>query len=127
MWSVGIIFALFFLILINQTDFSDAEIDAVFEGIDQNTMERIEVKGDSDLNQFIRYTAKGMAQEFHGGYYLVKWINGFLPELLVDNLNLILLLIVLAIVSPVIFYGTLTVLVLVMVAKEIWTNRRRRK
>lgn len=126
-WSIFIFLCLIFLLVMNYTPIDDEEIDRIFLDIDQNKMERIDVEGDSDLNKFVRLTARGIAQEIHGGYYLTKWINRFLPSWFVENLDLILILIVLAMISPILFYGGIILIALVLILREKIKERRRKR
>lgn len=58
---------------------------------------------------------------------MVSWANPMLPEWIVPNLGLILFLILLAFISPVLFYGAVTVVIVAQYIKEKINKRRRLK
>ena len=128
LWGTGLIFAIIFLTIINYSGISPEKIDLVFEGIDVNVMSEIDQNiSDVNLGKFAKYTVKGILEEMHGFYYLVSWANPMLPEWIVPNLGLILFLILLAFISPVLFYGAVTVVIVAQYIKEKINKRRRLK
>lgn len=125
-WSFFTILFLVFLVIINEGSLTDEQVDQVFLTVDQN-MNSIEIESDSDLNNFIRYTVKGVVQEFHGGYYLAKFVNRYLPDWVLENLELIIVLVVLSLVAPIVFYGGLTIIVIALILYEKIVDWRKHK
>ena len=119
---------LVFLIILNQSDLKSEDVDRVFEDIDVNTFENIDANiTDINLGRFVKYSVKGLAQELHGTYYLTAWANTFLPELVTQNIQVIVILVIFAMLSPLLFYGGLTVVIIVMVLHEKFKEFRQRR
>lgn len=128
LFSIGTLIFLIFLVIINSTPITPQEVDIAFENVDVNTLSKLDANiSDANLGKFVKYTAKGVVDEFHGGYYFVSWLNTILPPMIIDNLELILILVVLAMVSPVLFYGFLLIVAIVMITHEKIKERRSEK
>jgi len=93
---------IFSLIIINSSPKLDEKIvDQIFENIDQN-FSTTSFSEDQNLDKFVIYTVRGVANEFHGLYYLASWMNPYLPEWLSQNSGLLAVVAILVICSPII-------------------------
>jgi len=88
--SISSICLLVFFIILNTTNIQPEKVDSILEGIDYNTFSNPDVNfsSDTNLSKFIKYTGSGVINELHGTYYLVSWINTFLPKWLIENKEL---------------------------------------
>jgi len=127
-FSIVTLLAFCFLIIISQSDIQFEEVDRIFEDLDQNTFDNLDANiTDANLGSFIKYSAKGVLDELHGTYYLMAWANTVFPSWVIENLNLIFVLVFLAIISPLLFYGGLTIILVIMVLHEKikeWQKKR---
>ena len=126
---MGIFFLIIFLIMINTSNFSEEEVDTMFEGIDANFSDA-NYSTDANLSNFIKYTVKGVTNEFHGTYYLAAWISPYLPRWLLENADLLATLAILVILSPAIAV-IVKLILLIFLALTMWTmeqiKKRRKK
>ena len=124
-FSLLTLIMLFFLVAINYTDVTDSDIDKTFQTVDANVSASLkDSTEDNNLSKFIYYTYKGVMNELHGTYYFTAWLNSFLPELLLENLDLIIILFVLSLASPIIWHSFLFLVFIFTVIKE-WFDRKR--
>jgi hypothetical protein len=102
--GLGSFILLFVFIILNSTTISPEEVDMIFESVDSNSFSNpdINYSEDANLSKFIKYTGSGIVREFHGTYYLVSWINTFLPEWLTENKELFLYGAILVFLAPLI-------------------------
>ena len=126
LFGFGFFVLVVYLILINSGDIEDqamADIMVTLEGNLNDSFDSAE-QTDTDLSNFMRLTSLGIAKEFHGTYYLSKWLNKFLPYWLVENPNLILVLAILLILSPII---SPVFLILMAICLIIWDRIKERR
>ncbi len=123
--TTGIAFLIIFLIMINTSNFSEEKVDTMFEGIDANFSDT-NYSTDQNLSNFIKYTVKGVLNEFHGTYYLAAWISPHLPRWLLENADLLATLAILVILSPLIAV-IVKLILLIFLALTMWTMEQIKK
>lgn len=102
-FGLGFIMLAFCLIIINTGNIPNGKVDDAFLKIEKQLDENLYVfSQDSNLNNFVKYSAIGIAKEFHGTYYLGNWLNTWLPNWLVSNRENLLWLFILVICAPII-------------------------
>jgi hypothetical protein len=125
-WGTSTVFLIIFLVMLNTSQSLPSEkVDELFQGIDANVNKDLNLT-DANLTKFVGYTVSGIVKEFHGGYYLASWFNTFLPPMIMDNLTLITFLIILALISPLLFYLFLIAVFIVLETKN-WLKKRNTK
>ena len=127
-WGVFTFLLLVFLYIVNLGVISNDEVDEIFVGLDVNSLDSIDQNiSDANFGSFVKYTVKGFSNEVHGGYYFAAWLNSFLPEWVLANLDLLILLFFLGLVAPVLFYGFLLAVAVVMMSREWLVERKKRR
>ena len=122
--TLGTFFLIFFLILINTSEITPEQIDQVFENVDVNILSNMDENiSDANLGKFIKYTAKGIGNELHGGYYLVSWLNPLLPKWLVTNSELLVVILILFICAPIIA-TVLNWIMFIIIALCLWASQK---
>ena len=117
---VTILFIMFLLVILQGTPSSE-DIDSIFDTLDVNTFSKLDqnLTMDANLSKFVKYSVKGFGNELHGTYYLASWARTWLPDWLVANSELVVILAILLILSPVIG-AFLQPLILVLLAAFLW-------
>ena len=123
--SIGLSLLIIFIIIINTSNVSEEKIDTIFEDIDGNFSDT-NYSTDQNLSNFVKYTAKGIANELHGTYYLAAWISPYLPRWLLENADLLATLAILVILSPVIAV-IVKLILLIFLALTMWTMEQIKK
>ena len=123
--SFAISMLIIYIIIINTGDIDEEKIDTVFESIDGNFSDT-NYSTDQNLSNFVKYTAKGIANELHGTYYLAAWISPHLPRWLLENADLLATLAILVILSPVIAV-IVKLILLIFLALTMWTMEQIKK
>jgi len=131
LFSIASFVLLLFLIIINTAPSIPPEkIDQTFETIDTNTFDK-NFSTDANLSNFIKYTGKGIAQEFHGGYYLASWANTWFPSWLTQNTDLLVACAILVLVAPllavVLHFALLIILAVCLLVWDVIKERRKVK
>lgn len=108
-----------FIIIINTSNISEEEIDTIFENLDANISDA-NYSTDTNLSNFVKYTVKGVTNEFHGTYYFAAWISPYLPNWLLENGELLAILVILVITAPVIAV-IVKLILLIFLALTMWT------
>lgn len=130
LFGLGFAFFVIFMVLISTSNIGEERIDTIFENLDSNFSDN-NYSNDANLSKFVKYTISGILDEFHGTYYFAAWIGPQLPRWLVDNKELLTVVVILALASPIIAvvvkFGLLIVLALFMFVWEQIKKTRRFK